>query len=111
VEGIPADNTGWYHPCNLGIPNDGLKDVKSCKKYSPNKGFKIGGYYSHVHFEYDKKTKNPCMEMIVHSDGQFPTDDRSEMIQFHICDFRQLEDFVKEWGSYFRRLGIIDYDE
>ena len=100
-EGQLADNTGWYHPCKLNIKNEGIQNVKECPSYSPNIGFQIGGYYSHIHFEYNKDLPNDCMEMIIHSDGEFPTDDTDKQIQLHICDFKQLEQFVKEWGEYF----------
>ena len=106
-KGQLAENTGWYHPCKLGIQNEGLQNVKECPSYSPNTGFQIGGYYSHIHFEYNKENANECMEMIIHSDGEFPTEETERQIQFHICDFRQLEHFVKEWGEYFRKIGVV----
>lgn len=106
-EGKLAENTGWYHPCKLNIENEGLKNVKECKSYSPNKGFQIGGYYSHIHFEYNKEKVDECMEMIIHSDGEFPKEDSEYQIKFHICNFKQLEDFVKEWGEYFRTIGVV----
>lgn len=107
TDGQLAENTGWYHPCKLGIENEGLQDVKGCLGYSPNTGFQIGGYYSHIHFEFNKEQSNDCMEMIIHSDGEFPTEDSELQIKFHICDFRQLEHFVKEWGEYFRNIGVV----
>ena len=54
---------------------------------SPNNGFQIGGHFSRVHFEYNKEKTNECMEVIIHSDGEFPTEDFDEQIVFHICDF------------------------
>ena len=101
------DEPGWYHGCKLKIPNEGLKSIIDCKSYEPNKGFQIGGYYSQVHFELGSKEPNPCMEMFIHSDGEFVTHDESEMMQFHLCDFRQLEDWVKFWGDHFRKKGVI----
>lgn len=61
-EGQLAENTGWYYPCKLGIQNEGLQNVKECPSYSPNTGFQIGGYYSHIHFEYNKENPNECFE-------------------------------------------------
>lgn len=104
-KGQLAENKGWYHPCKLGIQNEELQDVKTCPKYSPNMGFQIGGYYSHIHF--DVTEPNGCMEMVIHSDGTFPTEDPNAQIKLHLCDFTQLEQFVKEWGEYFREKGII----
>lgn len=106
-EGQIADDNGWYHSCKFKIDNDGFQNIKNCKKYYPNKGFQIGGYYSHIHFIYDRNNVNKCMEMIIHSDGEFPTEEKIKQIQFHICDFRQIEHFVKEWGDYFREKGVI----
>ena len=90
-----------------------MQDIKKCKKYFPNIGFQIGGYYSHIHFEINEETKpdkdgnNPCLEMVIHSDGQFPTEDLKEMIHFHICDFQQIEEWVSFWGEYLRKKGVI----
>jgi len=102
-----AENTGWYSECKLGLPNDGLRDIASCESYIPNTGFQIGGCYSNIHFEYEKDIPNPCMEMIFHHDGEFPTENKEEQMVFHICDFTQLEHFVKVWGDYFRKKGVI----
>lgn len=110
-EGKPADNTGWYHPCKLGIENEGLREIEKCEKWKPNKGFQIGGYYSHMHFEFDENNSNECMEWVIHSDGEFPRDNPNEMIKFHICDFRQIEEWVKFWGKYLRERGAIVDEE
>lgn len=110
-DGERAENNGWYHSCKLGILNDGLKDIHKCEKYLPNKGFQIGGYYSHMHFDYIDGESNPCMDWIIHSDGEFPRDERNEMLVFHICDFRQIEEWVQFWGKYLRDQGVIVDDE
>ena len=107
AEGITAENTGWYHPCKLGIKNENLHNIKNCPKWEPNNGFQIGGYYSHMHFKFDKNNPNDCMEWIIHSDGNFPTDNPKEMICFHICDFRAIEEWVNFWGKYLRKCGAI----
>jgi len=109
-DGEIAENNGWYHPCGIGIQNEGLKNIKECENYSPNTGFQIGGYYSHIHFEFDKDNPDSCMEMTIHSDGEFPTEETEKQIQFHICDFKQLESFVKEWGDYLRKVGAVSQD-
>lgn len=111
LEGEMAENKGWYHPCKFGLKNEDLQEIEKCEKYEPNNGFQIGGYYSHIHFEYNKETPNECMQMIIHSDGEFPTDEKDEQIKFHICDFRQIERFVKIWGDYFRKIGIVNDKE
>lgn len=110
-KGVPAENTGWYHPCRLGIANEGLQDVKTCPKHAENRGFQIGGYYTHMHFEGDEP--NGCLEWFIHGDGEFPKSDekRSEWIQFHICDFRQIEKWVEVWGAELRRRGLIVDEE
>lgn len=104
---IPADDTGWYIPCRLGIKNEGLQDIKHCPQYNPNNGFQIGGYYSHMHFEQD----GGCLKWIIHSNGEFPQNDPEQFIQFHICDFRQIEEWVKFWGKELRKRGWIQKDE
>lgn len=105
-KGIIA-NPGWYHSCKLGIENDGMKEITQCVSYKPNNGFQIGGYYSHTHFEFDKDNSDSCMELYIHSDGEFPRDEEKEFIQFHICDFRQIEDWVLFWGKYLREAGVV----
>jgi len=110
-EGKFAENTGWYHPCKFGIKNEGMKEVEKCPKFLPNKGFQIGGYYSFTHFEFSKDVPNECMELFFHSNGEFPKDDEEEFIQFHICDFTQLESWVKYWGKYLRKVGAVNDDD
>ena len=46
------------------------------------------------------------MEMVIHSDGEFPTEKQNQIV-FHLCDFKQLESFVKEWGEYLRSIGAV----
>lgn len=104
-EGVAADNKGWYHPCKLGVENDGMQDITKCEKYMPNNGFQIGGYYSHMHFEQDEH--EDCLTWVIHSDGEFPTDDEDAMTRFHICDFEQIERWVKFWGKELRKNGMI----
>lgn len=98
---ILAENRGWYSPCKFGFKNENLVKIESCKKYKPNKGFQIGGYYTHMHFEAD----GDCLEWYIHSDGEFPNDNNH--IVFHICDFKQIEEWVKFWGEYLRKKGLI----
>jgi len=102
-----AENKGWYHPCKLNVDNDGLQDVKSCEKYAPNKGFQIGGYYTHMHFEHIEGQIDKCLNWVIHSEGEFPTSDEKEQIVFHICNFKQIEEWVKFWGEHLRKEGII----
>ena len=83
--------------------------VEGFRLISPNHGFQIGGYYTEMHFEFDDH--NGCMEWVIHSDGEFPTEDRKQMIELHICDFRQIESWVKVWGDYLREQGVVDNEE
>lgn len=64
-------------------------------------GFQIGGYYTHMWFEQD----GDCLTWHIEGDGMFPTPGRT--IEFHICDFRQIEKFVKLWGRELRKRGWI----
>lgn len=106
-DGKLAENKGWYHPCKLGITNEGLQDCTTCPSYGMNSGFQIGGYYTHMHFEANGSEPNGCLEWIIHGDGEFPKSDPSEFIKFHICDFRQIEEWVKEWGIELRKRGLV----
>jgi hypothetical protein len=106
-EGVSAENTGWYHPCKLGIANEGLQDCTTCPSYLMNRGFQIGGYYTHMHFEGNKAEPNGCLEWVIHSDGEFPQSLPENWIRFHICDFRQIERWVSEWGTELRKHGLI----
>ena len=69
-----------------------------------NKGFQIGGYWNKMHFEDDG---GGCLKWHIHGDGQFPSDNESDWIEFHICDFTQIEEFVKFWGKELRKKGLI----
>jgi len=103
-EGVAADK-GYHYPCTKGIENEGLQDISKCEKYSPCNGFQIGGYYTHMHFEQEEHAD--CLEWVIHSDGEFPTEDEEQMIQFHICDFEQIEKWVEFWGKRLRENGMI----
>ena len=98
-----AENTGWYHKCKFGIENEGMGDVSACGRFEPNKGFQIGGYYTHMHFEQSGE----CLELVVHGDGEFPLDTPTEWLRFHICDFHQIEAWVEFWGKTLRNRGWI----
>lgn len=102
-KGVLAENTGWYHQCTLGIKNEDLQEVEKCPSYKPNKGFQIGGYYTHM----DIKPHGDCLIWTIHGDGEFPKTDPSEFIELHICDFEQIEYFVEFWGKHLREKGII----
>ena len=108
-KGILAEDGGSYHPCLKGISNEGLQDVKSCPSHEENKGFQIGGYYTHMHFiPYGAPEPGVCLTWTIHGDGDFPTDDPSKFISFHICDFKQIEEWVKVWGIELRKRGWIE---
>lgn len=99
LNSIIAENNGWYHHCKLNIQNEDLQDIKSCEGYKPNNGFQIGGYYTHMHFEPD----GDCLEWIIHSDGDFPRNDPSDWIRFHICDFEQIVKWVDFWKNELKK--------
>lgn len=100
VDGEP----GWYYPCNLDIENQGLENISSCEKYSMNHGFQMGGYYTHMHFEID----GCCLQWVIHGDGENPKNDKNDWSRVHICDFRQIEEWVKVWGKELRARGWIN---
>ena len=80
--------------------------VVECPGGEPQEGFQIGGYYSHMWFErQDQLEANGCLEWMICSDGEFPSD--TPETQFHLCDFRQLEQFVAFWGKELRRRGWV----
>ena len=74
-------------------------------------GFQIGGYHSNTHFVCNGSEPGCCLELFLHSDGEFPTDKEEEMIQLHICDFKQIERWVKFWGEVLRQKGVIIDEE
>lgn len=90
--------------CKLKLNNENLKRIRDCQYYEANKGFQIGGYWTHMHFELSGENSS-CLEWFIHGDGEFPSNE--ECIQFHICEFRQIERWVKFWGKELRRRGWI----
>lgn len=96
------------HSCLKGLDNSTLKDVNECDDYYPSQGFQIGGYYSKIHFEFEKGENNTCCEMVIHSNGEFPTENTESMIKLHLCDFEQLEEFIDVWGKFLRKKGVIE---
>ncbi len=108
---------GWVHDCALGLDNSDIigqwPAILKCPQSEPRWGFQIGGYYTHMWFEYDATLPedggepNQCLNWHIQSDGDFPTKDGGEHIVFHICDFWQLERFVETWGRELRRRGWI----
>ena len=88
---------GWWFNCSLGLDNTNLngeiEDALKCPQVNPRYGFQIGGYYTHMWFEPD----GDCLTWVIASNGQSPTKDEAEMIRFHICEFKQIEDFVRFW--------------
>ena len=96
--------------------NGNVEQVLACPKGEPRIGFQIGGCYTHMWFEYcgtppaDGGVPNACLEWHIASDGKFPTQDNSSGIQFHICDFEQIEAFVAFWRAELRRRGWVTDD-
>ena len=112
---VPRAGGGFHHQftCSKGLPmpssGSGKSDVElvvECPGGEPQEGFQIGGYYSHMWFErQDQLEANGCLEWMICSDGEFPSD--TPETQFHLCDFRQLEQFVAFWGKELRRRGWV----
>lgn len=110
------DVIGWKYDCQFHLENTemngGVEDVIACSHGVPRVGFQIGGYYSHMWFEPEIHHNTPepgqCLRWIIASDGQFPTDDPDNMIEFHICDFEQLERFVRFWREELERKGLLN---
>ncbi len=99
---------GWSYDCSKGVDNskmnNGIEDVIKCKQSSPQVGFQIGGYYSHMTIKKD----GDCLEWYIKSDGEFPNDKTG--ISFHICDFEQIENFVKFWRKQIDNNRLIDME-
>ncbi len=114
------DGSGWTHDCKLGIDNTGFDDVsklaEQCKSFDMRKGFQMGGYYTHMWFEYDGTlpeeggAADGCMNWVIQGDLEFPIQDedtQSEPMRIHICDFEQIEEWVAFWGKELRRRGWV----
>lgn len=86
-------------------PRSDVEIVLECPGGDPRYGFQIGGYYTHMWFERDEP--NSCLEWMIASDGEFPSQNGEPEISFHICNFKQIERFVEFWGKELRRRGWI----
>lgn len=119
-----AEMPGWSHDCKLGIDNTGFDDTKKiaeqCNKFDPRKGFQMGGYYTHMWFEYSGTPPSEggeidgCLEWVIQGDLEFPIPDdepEREPIKIHICDFTQIENWVSFWGKELRKRGWVSDDE
>jgi hypothetical protein len=90
-----------------------VEQVVACPEGEPQIGFQIGGCYTHMYFERaaNNVTEN-CLDWHILSDGEFPVHGNNrpgkQPIQFHICDFTQLEAFVEFWGKELRRRGWVE---
>lgn len=121
----------WLHDCLVGVENDvfdGSEDIRNCPKADPRHGFQMGGYYTHMWFETDPITtpkeveeygievvRDRCLTWTIQGDLEFPISDEDRAtkkpIEIHICDFTQIEEWVKIWGKELRRRGWIVDDE
>lgn len=112
----PREGGGFHHQsrCAKGLRQpDAERGVDSdeimmrCPEVSPSVGFQIGGYVSHTWFE--NGGDGGCLDLVIASDGEFPTD--GEGMRFHLCDWRQVEEWVAFWGKELRRRGwVVDDD-
>ena len=101
---------GRLYTCQKGhqlLKSESPYDVANCPDGAPQFGFQIGGYWSHMWFE-KSSPHNTCLEWIICNNGDHPTSEPST--QIHICDFKQLENFVAFWGKYLREKGCIEND-
>lgn len=110
------DDIGWKYDCNLGIENTEFKNKSTiqnqCSKFDSREGFQIGGYYTHMHFvNHSPDEPNSCLEWMIQGDLNFPKSDPTEFTSIHLCDFRQIEEWVKYWGTELRRRGWVKDDE
>lgn len=107
----PKDKSGWGYDCKLGIDNSELDGIPAemgakCPKFDPRVGFQMGGYYTHMWFEED----GDCLTWVIQGDGEFPIDENDaerKFLRFYICDFEEIEMFVKFWGDELRRRGLV----
>ncbi len=110
-----------YFDCEFGIDNSemngGVEQVIACPQGDPRRGFQMGGYYTHMWFEVDGMppetagNPNPCLTWHIQGTGDFTTQDGEPHTEFHICDFTQIEDFVRFWGKELRKRGWITDDD
>ena len=106
------------YACSLGLDNSipelsdetaGKEAILVCPEADPKWGFQIGGYYTHMWFELsDGVPPDACLTWHIQSNGEFIKEDGQEHIKFHICDFRQIEEFVKLWGDELRKRGWVE---
>lgn len=109
------------YDCALGIDNSAMngtiEQVIACPSGDPRQGFQIGGYYTHMWFTYEGTPPNEggnpngCLLWHIASDGESPTHDGTDRINFHLCDFEQLEAFVAFWRTELERRGWLTKDE
>lgn len=106
---------GHRYKCKEGRPNKhiGENDCDKCDGYDPQIGFQTGGYYTHMWFENGGEENNTCMDWVIYGNLEFPAghDNGVEPTIIHICDFKQIEEWVKFWGKELRKRGWVDDDE
>lgn len=111
-----SEKEGWRYQCKEGRDTKGANPM-TCPGGDVQRGFQIGGYYTHMWFETDGSlvsegaTNDPCLTWMIASDGEFPTEDGEVGIRFHLCDFTQLEAWVAFWGKELRKRGWITEDD
>jgi hypothetical protein len=105
------EEPGWTYGCAKGLDNTDIKDrddVLKCPQGRPCFGFQIGGYYTHMELVDNDagippaERNNSCLEWRIWSDGEFPRGEPFKdepSMEFHLCDFDQLKDFVDFWSK------------
>lgn len=105
--------------CQLGLDTskiDSLEDVVACPKGEPQLGFRIGGYYRHMWFEGDipqvfenGSRIGGCLEWFIGGviGGETDFSGTGNVMEFHLCDWKQIERWVKFWGRELRRRGWV----
>lgn len=111
---------GWAYSCRHGLDTEQVPDspdgVLACSKGDVQYGFQIGGYYRHMYFEGEPPVflgggcrLGGCLDLHIQGDAEFP---QGKDIELELCEFQQLEEWVKFWGKELRRRGwVVDEPE
>lgn len=109
------DGPGWVYDCRLGLDTSTIaynpEAVTACPSGDVQLGFQIGGYYRHMWFDGETPvfigggaTIGGCLDLHIQGDAEFP---QGESMEFHLCEFQQLEEWVAFWGKELRRRGWV----
>lgn len=89
--------------CELELDNShldgGINTAILCENVSLQYGFKIWDRYTHMTIKKD----GHCLEWNIKGDGRDPQELPENQLFLHICDFEELEKFVKFWREQIDR--------